>query len=85
MEKTEKQACCSEHDRCLELLQLVLDGEASDSEKNYYMHHIEECMPCYRNYNIETEIRNVLRSKLEKKPVPTDLLFSIRSKVKETV
>lgn len=84
MEKTEKQAGCTEHDRCLELLQLVLDGEASGAEKDYYMHHIEECMPCYRNYNIETEIRNILRSKLEKKAVPTDLVHSIRSKVKET-
>ena len=85
MEKTENQGCCSEHDRCLELLQLVLDGEASETEKGYYMHHIEECMPCYRSYNIEHEIRNILRSKLEKKPVPTDLVTCIRSKVQETV
>ncbi|WP_236612863.1 anti-sigma factor [Cesiribacter andamanensis] len=67
------------------MLQLVLDGEASDTEKHYYMHHIEECMPCYRSFNIETEIRNILRSKLEKKHVPLDLVSSIRSKVKETV
>jgi anti-sigma factor (TIGR02949 family) len=85
MENTEKQASCSEHERCLHLLQLVLDGEASGTEKDYYMHHIEECMPCYRSYNIETEIRNILRSKLEKKNVPLDLVSSIRSKVKETV
>jgi anti-sigma factor (TIGR02949 family) len=85
MENTEKQASCSEHERCLNLLQLVLDGEASCTEKDYYMHHIEECMPCYRSYNIETEIRNILRSKLEKKNVPLDLVSSIRSKVKETV
>ncbi|AHM60218.1 hypothetical protein D770_09805 [Flammeovirgaceae bacterium 311] len=68
----------------MDILQLVLDGEASDTEKEYYMHHIEECMPCYRNYNIESEIRNILRSKLEKKPVPTDLVTAIRSKVNET-
>lgn len=85
MEKTEKQGCCSEHDKCFELLQLVLDGEASETEKDYYMHHLEECMPCYRSYNIETEIRNILRSKLEKKAVPTDLVTSIRTKVTETV
>lgn len=85
MENTEKQASCSEHERCLNLLQLVLDGEASETEKEYYMHHIEECMPCYRSYNIEHEIRNILRSKLEKKHVPADLVASICSKVKETV
>lgn len=80
----ENSSTCPEHQRCLNLLQLVLDNEANDNDRSYYLKHIEECMPCYRTYNLETEIRKILRSKLEKKAVPTDLAASIRSKIHQT-
>jgi anti-sigma factor (TIGR02949 family) len=84
MENLDNSYACPDHERCLKLLQLVLDNEAPETDRTYYLQHIEKCMPCYRTYNLESEIRKILRSKLEKKRVPTDLAASIRSKIQET-
>jgi anti-sigma factor (TIGR02949 family) len=85
MEQNLKQEKCSEHTKCLELLQLVLDDEASEDEKSYYFCHLEKCMACYREYNLETEIRKVLRTKIDNRQVPADLVSSIKSKIRTTV
>lgn len=83
MENNDKTPC-AEHEKCMELLELVLDGEAQDGEKEYYLRHVEKCMPCYRAYNLESAIRNVLKNNLDKKEVPSDLINCIKSKIKET-
>ena len=91
MENTEmKSSCneqgqCKEHEKCMELLELILDGEASDQDKQYVNSHVERCMPCYRAYNLEKEIRKVLKNNLHQKPVPDDLVNSIKIKIRETV
>lgn len=84
MENTEKTRC-KDHARCMELLQLVLDGEASESEQEYYNTHMEKCMPCYREHNLESAIRQVLKTNIEKKRVPSDLVDCIKSKLNQTV
>lgn len=85
MEQKETQEKCSEHTKCMELLQLVMDEEASEEEKSYYFRHLEKCMSCYRAYNLETEIRKVLRSKIENRKVPADLISSIKLKIRTAV
>lgn len=84
MENTEQKAC-KDHAKCMEMLQLILDGEASDSDKDYYYSHMEKCMPCYRAYNLESAIRRILKTNLDKKVVPADLIDCIKSKINETV
>ena len=83
MENTDKKQC-KDHAKCMELLQLILDGEATESEQEYYKSHMEKCMPCYREYNLESAIRRVLKTNIQKKPVPADLVNCIKSKIKET-
>lgn len=84
MEKNE-QTRCKDHAKCMEMLQLILDGEASESEREYYMSHMEQCMPCYREYNLESAIRQVLKTNIGKKEVPSDLIDCIKSKLNQTV
>lgn len=70
--------------RCLELLQLITDGEASLEEERQFRKHIDECLPCFETYNLEQSIKQMLRSKLEKKQVPEDLIQSIKEKIRNT-
>ena len=84
MENKDKTPC-NEHAKCMELLELILDGEAKDGEKDYYFAHIEQCMPCYRAHNLESAIRTVLKNNVDKKEVPADLVTCIKSKIQETV
>ena len=81
--KTSKKQCIDEKN-CIKLLELILDGEGTEEEQKFFEQHIEKCMYCYENYNLDKTIREALKTKLEKKPVPIDLINDIRIKIQQT-
>ncbi len=81
MDKGKKISECNE---CLHALHLLIDGEASENQKVFLEKHIEECMPCYQSYNLDKNVKEVLRSKIEKKPVPSALIANIKDKLNES-
>ncbi len=70
--------------RCSELMQLMTDGQASAAEEKEFNKHIYDCLPCYETYQLDKSIKEMLRTKLEKKQVPDDLIESIRKKIRDT-
>ncbi|MBT1705576.1 anti-sigma factor [Chryseosolibacter indicus] len=79
-QKRMKQDCENKRE-CLEILQLILDGEASTEQKNHFLkEHLEECMPCYKNYHLEVAIRELLKTKCTNH-APQDLVDDIRKKI----
>ncbi|WP_339813910.1 zf-HC2 domain-containing protein [uncultured Imperialibacter sp.] len=81
MEQSSAKEGCKESVKCIEILHLLLDNEASPTQEDYLRSHLDSCLPCLKNYKVETEIRNILRTKLEKREVPADLLNAIKSKI----
>jgi anti-sigma factor (TIGR02949 family) len=75
-----KVTCCD----CLESLQLVVDGEATKEQEQYFMDHLDECLPCYNFYQVEKTVKEVLQSKICKKEVPTHLIHQIRNQLKQS-
>lgn len=72
---------CSEKNECLKMLQQILDGEATTAQKDHFLkHHLEECMPCYKNYHLEVAIRELLKTKCNSE-APQDLVDSIKAKI----
>jgi anti-sigma factor (TIGR02949 family) len=69
---------------CLKILELIVDGEATALQEKQFRDHIEACLPCYESFNLEKSIKKLLQTKLEKKPVPSDLIESIKSRINET-
>jgi anti-sigma factor (TIGR02949 family) len=79
-----KQDCDNKRD-CLEMLQLILDGEATHEQKEHFLKdHLEQCMPCYKNYNLELAIRQLLKTKCNDH-APQELIDSIKKKVTENL
>lgn len=75
-----KQQCQNQRE-CFEMLQLILDGEATVQQKDKFLKdHLEQCMPCYRNYNLEVAIRQLLKQKCTQ-CAPDDLVESIKKQV----
>lgn len=72
---------CAEFRNCLTILHLMLDNEATDEQEEYLNAHIENCMYCFEQYEVEKQIRELLKTKLSKQEVPADLAQTIRSKV----
>ena len=66
---------------CLELLNLVLDQEASPGQYKHFEEHLKNCMPCYEKYNIDVAIKKMIREKCADRRVPSGLVETIRAKV----
>ena len=72
---------CSDFDKCLRILNLMLDEEATTGQEDFFYSHIEKCITCFSHYNVEKQLRQLLRSKLKKHPVPTELAREIRNRI----
>ncbi len=72
---------CKEFTKCLEYLYLMLDNEATTTQKDYLMKHMESCMVCFEQYEVEKQLRELLKGNLASQPVPADLAQVIRLKV----
>jgi len=79
--RKDKKADCKEFEKCLEILHLMLDNEATETEQAYLHEHIEGCMICFERYEVEKQIRTLLQTRLLKKEMPEGLVSSIRNKV----
>ena len=75
-----KQDCESQRE-CMQMLQLIVDGEATPEQKeNFMANHLENCMPCFKNYHLEMSIRELLRLKCINL-APQELVDTIRAQV----
>ena len=72
---------CSQYDKCLVILNLMLDNEASKEQEDFFLSHIEKCIVCFSHYNVEKQIRQLIKSKVCKQAVPSSLADQIRSKI----
>jgi mycothiol system anti-sigma-R factor len=66
---------------CMEMLQTILDGEATEEQKNYFKAHMDVCMPCYKTYDLDMAIKKLLQSKCCGGDVPNELIDQIKSQV----
>ena len=79
-----KQDCQNQRE-CFEMLQLILDGEVSSQQKEHFLKdHLEQCMPCYKNYHLEVAIRQLLKTKCTGS-APQELVDDIKRKVAQNL
>jgi anti-sigma factor (TIGR02949 family) len=74
---SKKATCCD----CLKSLQLVVDGEATKEQEDFFMNHLDECIPCYNFYQVEKSVKEVLQNKICKKEAPSHLIHQIRNQI----
>jgi anti-sigma factor (TIGR02949 family) len=79
-----KEKPCEDHEYCIKVLNLIIDGEANEAEILFFNNHIKECLHCSEYYSIEQAIREAIRKKMEKKEAPAELIQTLRTKVKES-
>ncbi len=66
---------------CMEMLQSILDGDATSDQKDYFKQHMDHCMPCYKEYNLDMAIKELLKAKCCGGSCPEDLVSQIKSKI----
>jgi anti-sigma factor (TIGR02949 family) len=76
--KNQKQP---DHTKCLKLLHLVLDDEATPEEKEYFEKHVCNCMPYYEIYNVDLAIKSLVKKSCCGENVPSGLAAEIKAKL----
>jgi mycothiol system anti-sigma-R factor len=76
-----KQDCANKKE-CMEMLQLILDGEATPEQKDDFLkNHLDDCMPCYKNYHLELKLRELLKTKCCGGGCPDEIAANIKSQI----
>lgn len=78
--KFKRKANCPEKDKCLEIMSLVIDGEADTNQRLYVQSHVKSCMPCSNEYEVEIAMRELLQQKCTS-VAPDGLVDSIKTKI----
>ena len=72
---------CNDFEKCRSILNLLLDNEASEAQEDFFYRHIASCIVCFANYNIEKELRQLIKRKVNRKSIPGELASQIRSQI----
>ena len=70
---------------CMEMLQVILDGEATPEQKAYFKHHMDLCMPCFKGYELDMAIKQLVQSKCCGGDAPADLVEQIRTQISQKI
>src|SRR5690606_7940885 len=79
----ERKLNCGDESKCFQLLESILDGEALDGSKELLDQKLAKCQPCFESYHLEQAIRDILKNKCTKQPVPSELADRTRQKIAE--
>ena len=79
--KNKHSTKCVEEGKCLESLQLILDGEASTEEEETFMDLLNVCMPCYNHYKLDKAVKELLQTRIEKVKMPDHLVNNIKKQL----
>jgi anti-sigma factor (TIGR02949 family) len=72
---------CEHHASCMKTIQSILDGEATESEKEHFRQNMDKCLPCIETYRYEKCVKDSLQNKVEKVPCPKNIIATILSKL----
>ena len=72
---------CNHQADCLKMIQLILDGEATEQQLAKLKVNLESCQPCIRMYHLEKEVKELLMKRMEKKSCPERLVATIKSRI----
>lgn len=69
----------------MEMLQVILDGEASEEQKTYFKQHMDMCLPCFKGYELDMAIKQLVKSKCCGGDAPSDLVEQIRITIQQKI
>jgi anti-sigma factor (TIGR02949 family) len=70
---------------CMEMLQLIIDGDATPEQQEQFMLHIEVCMPCFKSYHLDMALKTLLKSKCSGNGAPPDLIEKIKVQISQNM
>ncbi|MER2998618.1 anti-sigma factor family protein [Pontibacter populi] len=78
----EKDRAC---EQVADMLDSVVDGEASADEQKFFNSHIEECVGCFESHQKQKLLKGLISGHLKRVIVPASLAQTIKAKIQETI
>lgn len=72
---------CPQEQKCIEILEEVLDNESTVADEEFLESHIKDCGKCYEKYDLEKAIREAVQSKIQNRSVPEGFMEHIKSEI----
>ena len=72
-------------ERVVELLDVIIDGEATAEDQHYFFKHLEVCQDCFKAHDKHQQLKFFLKDNIKRKAVPANLMGSIQTIINETV
>ncbi len=69
---------------CLEMLQLILDNQATPEQRQYFRTHIDHCIPCFKSYHLDMAIKELVQKKCCDS-APDELVHKIKSQIAQNI
>jgi anti-sigma factor (TIGR02949 family) len=70
---------------CMEMLQQMLDSEVTNEQREYFKVHLDHCLPCYKTYDLEMTIKELLKSKCCGSDVPPDVIQELQIQISQKI
>ncbi len=84
-QKTSDDCQESACDKIINLLNTVVDGEASSEEQQFFNSHINDCVSCFESHQKQMLLKSLVSGHLRRVLVPEALVLSIKAKIQENV
>lgn len=68
---------------CMEMLQLILDGEASAEQQDYFKSHMDSCMPCFKSFHLDMSIKELVKTRCCGDQAPQSLVDQIKMQISQ--
>ena len=72
---------CENQEKCMKMIQAVLDGSATPEEIEHFKNNIEVCKPCVDGYELEKSIKESLKTKVNKICCPQKTIEQLKVKI----
>lgn len=74
----------TECEKVVNLLDSIIDGEASSDEQTFFKTHIEECVSCFESHQKQKLMKSIISGHLKRVLVPASLASSIKARIQQT-
>jgi mycothiol system anti-sigma-R factor len=68
---------------CMQMLQIILDEQATPQQKEYFKIHMDRCMPCFKTYHVDATIKELIKSTCCGGEAPHELIEGIKQKISQ--
>ena len=68
---------------CMEMLQIVVDGQANEEQLAYWKEHLGMCPPCYEKYKLDTAVIEKVKTECCCSKIPQDVVEQLSKQIKQ--